>query len=446
MVRLSRDQVLKDQRTSDPASVTSLTLTHKALSDVSCLSEFKNLERLDLAFNSLTSLEGLNSCVNLKWLSVVQNKLQSLKGIEALPNLTVLNAGKNKLKSIDEVKSVVSLRALILNDNDIVSVCKLDELKELNTLVLSRNPVREIGQSLTKAKSLTKLSMSHCQLQNIGSSLKACSELKELRLSHNEINTLPSELAYNKKLQNLDIGNNSITRWSDLKILSSLVDLRNLNLQGNPIADKDKLLKKMKKLLPNLQIFNSKPIDKSKNGGKTDNRFEDMLHFPTKEQKESGELDNATESYPETAETEGDKKRKREKVQQGENNDNNDRDVEKNPLKEKGKKSKEEKLNRKEAPVEDDTTAKKKSKVKEARKELDIIDSAETSFADFFANGAVERSEHLREDKIVDRSLASFVTTSTKNNRNKNRDPNLIAQLSAEVEIGLGGPSIWGDE
>ncbi|KAJ8552016.1 hypothetical protein K7X08_028459 [Anisodus acutangulus] len=128
----------------------------EAFVNVSCLSEFKNLQSLDLGFNNLTSLEGLKLCMNLKWLSVVQNKLQLLKGIEGLIKLTVLNSGKNKLKSMDEVSGLVNLRALILNDNDIVSICKLDKMKELNTLVLSRNPISGIVQSLAKINSSQK--------------------------------------------------------------------------------------------------------------------------------------------------------------------------------------------------------------------------------------------------------------------------------------------------
>ncbi|XP_016671985.2 protein phosphatase 1 regulatory subunit 7 [Gossypium hirsutum] len=263
MARLTKEHVLKDENTHDPATITSLSLSHKALSDVSCLAEFENLERLDLAFNNLTSLQGLKSCVNLKWLSVVQNKLQTLEGIEGLTKLTVLNAGKNKLRSMEEVKPLVNLRALILNDNEIVSIRGLDDMKDLNTLVLSRNPMTEIGNSLVKLKSITKFSASNCQIQAIESSLKCCVELKELRLSHNDIKSLPSELSCNKKLQNLDLGNNLISQWSELKALDSLVHLKNLNLQGNPIAEKDKLAKKVKRLLPNLHIFNARPIDKS---------------------------------------------------------------------------------------------------------------------------------------------------------------------------------------
>ncbi|KAK1287610.1 hypothetical protein QJS10_CPB19g00435 [Acorus calamus] len=90
MTRLSPDQVIRDQEDrQDPSSIISANLSHRALSDVSCLGGFANLERVDLSFNSLSDLEGLRSCVNLKWLSVVQNKLESLRGIEGLPKLTV---------------------------------------------------------------------------------------------------------------------------------------------------------------------------------------------------------------------------------------------------------------------------------------------------------------------------------------------------------------------
>ncbi|XP_073054810.1 uncharacterized protein [Primulina eburnea] len=262
MAVLSSEKILQEKNTSDANSITSLALTHRALSDVSCLSGFKDLERLDLGLNSLNSLEGLKLCVNLKWLSVVQNKLQSLKGIEGLTKLAVLNAGKNKLRSMDEVRSLLSLRALILNDNEISSVCKLDQMKELNTLVLSRNPITSLGESLIKLKSITKLSVSNCQLQTIDSALKSCAELKELRVAHNEITTIPSEISRITKLQNLDLGNNLITKWSNVKELAPLVNLKNLNLQGNPVAGKEYLAKKVKNLLPNLHIFNSKPIDK----------------------------------------------------------------------------------------------------------------------------------------------------------------------------------------
>ncbi|KAF6169213.1 hypothetical protein GIB67_013643 [Kingdonia uniflora] len=302
MAPSTTQQILHENKSRETSTITALALNQRALSDVSCLVDFKNLERLDLGFNILSSIEGLGSCVNLKWLSVSQNKLKSLKGIEGLSKLTVLNAARNKLTSMDEVMSLVSLRALILNDNEISSVCRLDLLKDLNTLVLSRNPLRNVGDSLVKAKSIAKLSLSNCQLESIGSSFKSLLYLKEVRLAHNEITVLPAELASNIKLQNLDLGNNCITRSSDLKVLSSLHNLRHLNLQGNPIAEKNTSAKKVvelyyfvsltsvspdlsciiKKLVPKLLTFNNKPLERSQGNenSKTNHANE------TKEKKE----------------------------------------------------------------------------------------------------------------------------------------------------------------
>ncbi|MQM00127.1 hypothetical protein Taro_032859, partial [Colocasia esculenta] len=306
MGRLRSEQVLRDINDGDPSSVTALNLSLRALSDVSCLRDFQNLGRLDLSCNGLTSLEGLSSCINLKWLSVAQNKLKSLRGIEGLSKLTVgnkdyillvalltfyldcffpisslrwlfflypcdcttwwcahvLNASKNMLLSMDVVRSLTELRALILNDNEISSICNLDQLKYLNTLVLSRNPIHDIGSSLKNSSSIVKLSLSKCKIQVIGSSLIFSLNLKELRLSDNEITSLPVELVRNIKLQNLDLGKNLIMRLSDLKVLSELHNLKNLNLQGNPISENPKLIKKIRKLVPNLQIFNAKPIER----------------------------------------------------------------------------------------------------------------------------------------------------------------------------------------
>ncbi|KAL9253799.1 phosphatase 1 regulatory subunit 7-like protein [Drosera capensis] len=262
MARLTTDLVLKENQAAEAEAVTAVTLTHRALSNVSCLGNFRNVERIDLGFNNLRSLEGLALCVNLKWLSVVENKLESLKGVEGLTKLTVLKAAKNKLRSMDEVENLVKLQALILNDNEITSICNLDKMKDLNTLVLSRNPVRKIGESLARLKSISKISLANCELEGIDSSIKGCVELKELRLGHNEIKTLPEELAHASNLQHLDLGNNFIKSWSALKVLSSLQRLKSLNLHGNSVAEKDKLVSKVKKLVPGLKIYNSKPIEK----------------------------------------------------------------------------------------------------------------------------------------------------------------------------------------
>ncbi|CAH9072655.1 unnamed protein product [Cuscuta europaea] len=440
MAVLSSKQVLQESNTSNSDSITSLALTAKALSDVSCLDAFKNIQRLDLSFNSLTSIDGLRSCVNLKWLSVAQNKLQSLEGIECLVKLTVLNAAKNKLKSVDGLNSLVNLRALILNDNEISSICKLDQMKDLNTVVLSRNPIRELGLSLAKRNSISKLSLSNCQLQLIGSSLKSCTELKELRLSHNEITTLPSELACNNKLQNLDLGNNAILRWPDLKVLSSLINLKNLNLHGNPIAEKDGLVKKIQKLVPNMVVFNAKPISKILKGesgrANTSHDVDIVQNVGTKglprtnSRKHSSQSENVgdcdvKESKP--------KKQKRESK-----NENKKNEI----IEEASDHDLDQLENRKIINNDSVIGTRKTSKPKTI-----AFDDGETPFMNLFTDDASANSfgsDNPGVGQSVDETVGSV--THTKKKRQNKKQSNMLTSvqlLTAVDEVGLGGPSMW---
>ncbi|KAK6936248.1 Leucine-rich repeat [Dillenia turbinata] len=441
MTRLSTEQILQDRKNGNAESITNLVLDHKALFDVSCLADFKNLERLDLSFNNLSSLEGLRQCVKLKWLSVSQNKLVTLKGIEGLSKLTVLNAGKNKLRSMDEVGSLISLRALILNDNEIVSICKLDQLKELNTLVLSRNPIPKIGDCLIKVKTLTKLSLSNCQLESIGPSLVSCAELKEVRLAHNDIKILPAELAHNKKIQNLDLGNNLISSWSTLKVLSLLTNLKNLNLQGNPLAEKDKLVKKIKKLLPNLQIFNSKPIDIYT---KEERDRVDSSRIFAKELKGLDE-----ESREGIQKNKKPKQNARGQSKDGNLFDSKVHEPKSDPKQNKRKTKYEQAVDEKDMTIVAKDSKRKPKKVKQS--EIEVIDDGEIPFADLVAADLAVDPIHYGDDEKDHNGLVNstggIVTHSEKNKKSKKRAKGpKLEPLPAPAEIGLGGRSTWGDE
>ncbi|KQK11709.1 protein phosphatase 1 regulatory subunit SDS22 [Brachypodium distachyon] len=460
MARLTVEQAARDAG----SGATALDLSHRTFSDVSCLGSFKSLERLDLGYNCLVTLEGLSSCVNLKWLSVIENKLVSLKGVEGLTKLQVLNAGKNKLTKIDEVKSLTTLGALILNDNNISAICKLDRHHQLNTLVLSKNPVGTIGDSLVNAKSLKKLSMSHCQIEDIGSSLVACVELKELRLAHNKISKIPSDLAKNVKILNLDLGNNLIERVSDLKALAELRFLRNLNLQGNPIAEKDSLVKKVMKTVPTLRIFNAKPIEAS---SQTDNSRKESM-----QNKDEGMPDHDT-IEPNTKRKDKTKQSKQLKGSEEPTAQNTRPDVTiASPIKSgqlDGKKKKKDKVvmdmeqgkssklkSKDDTPSLDDADRKakevkrKKSAVKED-KDMDGIDDTEVSFAELMFSREAGGPEPEFKDKIQgtaqDRKFVGGLVIDHTKKRKKSKgtvlDASDLKLLCSVPEVGAGGLSGW---
>ncbi|XP_039031189.1 protein tilB homolog isoform X1 [Hibiscus syriacus] len=307
-------------------------------------------------------------------------------------------------------------------------------------------------------------------LQAIESSLKCCVELKELRLAHNDIKSLPVELSYNKKLQNLDLVNNIITRWSELKALDSLINLKNLNLQGNPIAEKDKLTKKVKRLLPNLQIFNGRPIDKSvknKDGETIDiashsmDYTEDIYVEDKKGQKRKKNLEFQVSvekqyvNHDNAPDHEGDDivvEKKEKKKSKGEKENLSRLDAEKN-MTQKGRKTND-KHSKKEVSVHEVGIAgeekQKKKKTLEKLAELDIIDDSGAFFTELFATDAADPIEDGKR-KIVDRasqemkSSGHSVTYPAKKKKGKHA---MLAglQLSPTIEVGMGGASTWDDE
>ncbi|KAM3355142.1 hypothetical protein ACQJBY_025743 [Aegilops geniculata] len=432
-----------------------LEQTAREAAPAGCLATF-----LDLSHRSFT--DGLSACTNLKWLSVIENKLVSLKGAEVLSKLQVLNAGKNKLTRIDEVKSMTSLGALILNDNNITSICKLDPHHQLNTLVLSKNPVITFGDALVNAKSLKKISMSHCEIESIGSSLAACVELKELRLAHNKITTIPSDLAKNTKILNLDLGNNLIERESDLKVLSELRYLRSLNLQGNPIAEKATLAKKVMKIVPNLRIFNAKPIEaisQNENSGKgsklkKDEEMPDRdpIDSNTKKKEKRKRSKQQVQSHEEPAAKDtppavtiaapvksalsDSKKKKKEKV-----------------VTEQDKSSKPKSKDDKASSNDTEGKAKKEKKKSANKGDKDAggIDDTEVSFAELMFSGDGGVPEPTAKDKaqataVDGKFIGGLVIDHTKKRKKAKGTPidaSDLKQLCSAPEVGAGGLSGW---
>ncbi len=90
---------------------------------------------------------------------------------------------------------------------------------------------------LNKLEKMKKLSLSHNQIREVAY-ISEQFYLHELKLNDNKIRSLPETLAKNVKLEILDLGNNQIREYDDIKILSQLKNLKNLNLKGNPITQK----------------------------------------------------------------------------------------------------------------------------------------------------------------------------------------------------------------
>lgn len=98
---------------------------------------------------------------------------------------------------------------------------------------------------LSSLLKLTKLSAAHNKLSDVPD-LSSNTALKELRLNDNHISHIPETLRSCTSLEILDFGNNQIAEWTAIAALGSLTKLHNLNLKGNPIANKKDYFEKVK--------------------------------------------------------------------------------------------------------------------------------------------------------------------------------------------------------
>ena len=119
------------------------------------------------------------------------------------------------------------------------------------------------------------------------------------------------------------------------------------------------------------------------------------------------------------------------------------------------KKQKNDKPLKKQVPVHEEVDAKvekklKKTKVKQG--ELNVIDDPEASFVELFAADTAENPKNDYEKKIVKKAIQDMksedgvVTISVKKKKAKSHGVDPAPHLFPKVEIGLGGPSTWGDE
>ncbi|ORX61796.1 L domain-like protein [Hesseltinella vesiculosa] len=261
-MKLDLDTLSQWHRTEALDSIKEIKARDKGLTHLDDISSCLQLRKLDLAKNQLTNancnFKGLDQ---LTMLDLSLNNFESMHGLENMKQLNVLTMGSNKLKSLSmEIANMTQLKALILSKNEIKRIKYLNHLTQLNTLVLSYNNIRTLP-SIQAMTQLTKVNLSHNQFSIIPDLTAQAACLKELRLNDNQITTIPATLRQCHALETLDLGNNLIENWSNLAALGSLVQLHNLNLKGNPIANKDSYREKILALVPTLRVFDGQRFD-----------------------------------------------------------------------------------------------------------------------------------------------------------------------------------------
>lgn len=128
-------------------NLTYLNLRRNVISDVSALSNLTNLTYLNLSFNEISDISALSNLTNLTYLSFSFNKISDVSVVSNLTNLTELAFGSNMISDSDVsvVSNLTNLTTLWLYENNISDISPLSGLTNLDSLHLYDNDISDIA-------------------------------------------------------------------------------------------------------------------------------------------------------------------------------------------------------------------------------------------------------------------------------------------------------------
>ncbi|XP_076655190.1 uncharacterized protein LOC143360342 [Halictus rubicundus] len=211
MVRLTTEYI--DRKCSQ-------ALLSKSLSKKIKKQELYNTTHLRMNNMFISSIGNFNDYKNLKVIYLQNNNISSIENLDFASNLTHLYLQHNAIRKMENLDAFDKLQVLYLGYNNIVVVEGLDNARNLTTLDIE-NQMLSLGESL-------------CFDPRSVHTLSTC--LQVLNISGNKMTSL-KDVKSLQKLEILDARNNLLEDIDDLtETMSTLISLRDLSLQGNPVT------------------------------------------------------------------------------------------------------------------------------------------------------------------------------------------------------------------
>uniref|UniRef100_A0A8C3K6R4 Leucine rich repeats and guanylate kinase domain containing n=1 Tax=Calidris pygmaea TaxID=425635 RepID=A0A8C3K6R4_9CHAR len=208
-----------------------LSLSGRELSDISILSRYVHLEKLELSYNKINDLLCISHMPYLLELNASNNELTTYFAFKPPKNLKEVDFSYNQIPTMQDLSAYHALTKLLLDYNNIEEIRGLEKCHSLTHLSLSHNRLIAIS-GLTNLP-IKILNLSSNQIEKI-TGLDSLKTLQKLDLSSNKISSLEG-LEEHDLLEVIDLEDNQIAELRELEYIEDLPLLRVLNLLKNPV-------------------------------------------------------------------------------------------------------------------------------------------------------------------------------------------------------------------
>ena len=170
--------------------------------DISPLSEFKNLEELRLVGNKLKNMTALTDLTNLRRLQLDGQSISDLSPLSGMIYMDYLSLKNSKISKLEPLATMSEIRALDLSGNKIKDLSWLSQFTGLEGLYLADNQISDLTP-LAGLTQLQSLFLNHNKIKDI-TALAGMTQLRELMLSGNKIKDYGPVTEIYPTLQNKD--------------------------------------------------------------------------------------------------------------------------------------------------------------------------------------------------------------------------------------------------
>ncbi|XP_039376551.1 leucine-rich repeat and guanylate kinase domain-containing protein [Mauremys reevesii] len=210
-----------------------LSLSGRNLSDISILSRYIHLEKLELSYNKINDLSCVSHMSYLLELDASNNELTTYFDFKPPKNLKEVDFSYNQIPEMRDLSAYQSLTKLTLDHNNIEEIKGLEKCHSLTYLSLAHNKITTI--SGLKNLPVKILCLCSNQIEKI-TGLEDLKVLRNLDLSSNKISSLEG-LEEHDLLEVINLENNQISELGELEYIEDLPLLRVLNLLRNPVQE-----------------------------------------------------------------------------------------------------------------------------------------------------------------------------------------------------------------